>query len=376
MGRIKMGMLVCSNCGEEYSLNEPIWKCKKCGGVLNIKFTAEFPLSKIKERKPTMWRYKEAIPLQNVENNVSFNEGYTPIEEMDFNGNSVQMKQEFLFPTGSFKDRGASVLVSKINNLGVKHVVEDSSGNAGCAIAAYTTKADITCEIFVPKTTPAGKLVQIRTYDAKLTKVKGDRKATAKAALKAAEKHYYASHSWNPFFLHGTKTFAFEVCEQRDWHAPDHVVLPVGNGTLLLGTYIGFQDLYNASIIQKMPRIIAIQSEHCNPLSQMFEKRLAQVPDIKPRKTLAEGIAIVNPIRAQQIIAAVEKTDGEFINISEESIKTALEEMGKRGYYIEPTAAATIAGIKKLGEEYVGEEIVSVFSGHGLKATQKILEIL
>lgn len=371
-----MNMLVCSNCGEKFALNEPIWRCTECGDVLNVDFNAEFPLSKIEERIPSMWRYKEAIPLQKLECKVSFNEGYTPMETMDFDGNTVQMKQDFLFPTGSFKDRGASVLVSKVKELDVNYLVEDSSGNAGCAIAAYAAKAGISCEIFVPKATPAGKLVQIRTYGANLTKIDGDRQATANAALDAAENRYYASHSWNPFFFHGTKTFAFEVCEQQAWEAPDHVILPVGNGTLLLGAYIGFQELYNASIIEKMPRMVAVQSEYCNPLSQMFEKQLAQAPPLESQETLAEGIAIVDPIRAQQIVAAVEDTDGDFVTVSDEEIKAALTTIGAKGYYIEPTAAATIAGIQKLGKEYTGEAIVSACTGHGLKATQKILKIL
>ena len=134
-----------------------------------------------------MWRYREAIPLGDDENIISFDEGFTPLIGVDFNGREVLIKQDHLFPTGSYKDRGASVLISKVRELNRGKVVEDSSGNAGCAIAGYCTKADIDCEIFVPEDTSPGKLAQIQLYRAKLNTIPGSREDTAHAVLKAAE---------------------------------------------------------------------------------------------------------------------------------------------------------------------------------------------
>jgi len=344
---------------------------------LDIEFKAIFDLEKIKQRKPTMWRYREAIPIQDDAHVVSFDEGFTPLVEVDFRGKAVLIKQDHLFPTGSFKDRGASVLISKAKELGVKKVVEDSSGNAGCAIAAYCAKAKIDCDIFVPEDTSGGKLAQIQFYGAKLNKIPGTREDTAKAVLKAAEKDYYASHSWNPFFFHGTKTFAFEVCEQLNWRVPDTVILPVGNGTLVLGSYIGFTELMNAGIIDKIPKIIAVQSANCAPLYQAFKKGLEEIPKIDKKDTIAEGIAIAEPIRGKQIIEAVNKSKGDFIVVDDTEIKNSLIEIGRKGYYIEPTSAATTAGIAKYLESSCSDEvIVSVFTGHGLKSTEKMLKIL
>jgi threonine synthase len=326
-----------------------------------------------------MWRYREAIPIKKNAHIVSFDEGFTPLIEVTINGKAILIKQEQMFPTGSFKDRGASVLISQVRALGIEKVVEDSSGNAGAAIAAYCANAGTACEIFVPAETSKGKLAQIALYGAKLNKIPGTREDTAAAVLKAAETNYYASHSRNPFFFHGTKTFAFEVCEQLGWNSPDTLILPVGNGTLLLGAYIGFMELKTAKIIKKIPRIIGVQSANCAPLARAFKEHSEEIPVIEGKKTLAEGIAIAAPIRGKQIIKAVRNTNGDFIAVTEAEIKQSLTEMCQKGYYIEPTSASTIAGIKRyLQESQPGkhEVIVSAFTGHGLKAGEKMINVL
>lgn len=324
-----------------------------------------------------MWRYREAIPLEDNSVITSFDEGFTPLTEVMIDGKAVFIKQDQLFPTGSYKDRGASALISKVKELGIKEVVEDSSGNAGAAIAAYCAHADIKCHIFVPENTSEGKLAQIQLYGAELHKIPGSREDTAQAALLAAEKIYYASHAWNPFFFHGTKTFAFEVSEQLGWRSPDAVILPVGNGTLLLGAYIGFKEMLQARIIDRLPRIIGVQAENCAPLYRAYRENLAEVPPAETKETLAEGIAIARPVRGRQIIDTTQQTGGEFITVSEVEIRKALGEICGRGYYIEPTSAATIAGIKKyLPFSIHNEVIVSAFTGHGLKATEKMLKLL
>jgi threonine synthase len=295
---------------------------------------------------------------------------------LQFDDRRVWVKQDHLFPSGSYKDRGSSVLISKVRELGIGRVVEDSSGNAGCAIAAYCAQAAIRCEIFVPADTSPAKLAQIRAYGAVLRAIPGSREDTARAVLGAAEKEYYASHSWNPFFFHGTKTFAFEVCEQLGWKAPDTLVLPAGNGTLILGAYIGFDELRREGIIQDVPRIIGVQSANCDPLARAFREKQTEIPRIEKRDTLAEGIAIAEPIRGKQILEAVEKTKGEWISVDEEEIRRAIRFLAGQGFYVEPTAAATIAGLNRYLRRDPGDEkIVSVLTGHGLKSTEKMLKI-
>jgi len=360
--------LICESCHKKYLSSERIWRCK-CGGFLSLDFHARFPLEKIKKRKPTMWRYREALPIQNDEHITSFDEGFTPLIQEEVAGKKIFLKQDHLFPSGSYKDRGASVLISKIKELGIKKVVEDSSGNAGAAIAAYCAKANIDCSIYVPEKTSPEKLVQIEQYGAHLHKIPGTREDTAKAALHQAQTTYYASHYWNPYFFHGTKTYIFEIIEQLGWNTPDTLILPVGNGTLLYGSYIGLKELQHEKIIQKLPKIIGIQAENCAPLVTIWKNNSETLENITTKETIAEGIAIANPIRFKDILFAINETDGDLITVKEKEIKEALDQTLKKGYYIEPTSAVAIAGFKKYHARR-NERIVLPLTGHGLKTNK------
>ncbi len=370
-----MGHLVCQTCGATYDLDEPRWRCD-CGGILDVDLVPAFDPATIGRRPPTLWRYREALPICDDANRVSFSEGFTPIVEMEIEGRTVLVKQEHLFPSGSFKDRGATVLVSKIRELGIRAVVEDSSGNAGCAVAAYCAKAGIECEIFVPADTAEAKLVQIRAYGAKLQRIAGSREDTARAALAAAEKQYYASHVWNPFFLQGTKTFAYEIWEQLGWKVPDTVIVPLGHGTLFLGAYIGFVDLVKAGVAQRVPRLVGVQAAASAPLFEAFARNADDGSPVTKRATLAEGIAIAEPVRGRQILRAVRETGGLILAVDDWEIEQALKAACRQGFYIEPTSAAAIAGIHRYVQKaQPGEVIVSAFTGHGLKATEKLLRL-
>jgi threonine synthase len=204
-------------------------------------------------------------------------------------------------------------------------------------------------------------------------RVQGSREDTAAEAFAAAEGAYYASHSWNPFFFQGTKTFAYEVVEQLGWRAPDTVVLPAGNGTLLLGSYIGFRELHACGLIDRLPRLIAVQSSACAPIYQAFLAGDSLVSPVHPGATLAEGIAIAAPVRGSQILECVRETGGSVVAVTDEEVAEAVRMMGLRGFYIEPTAAATIAGLRRwLPRVDPHETVVSVFTGHGLKSSKAV----
>lgn len=362
-----MERFYCSQCSRSYPIDPVRWRCD-CGSFLDLEFTPTFHIEKILKRGPTLWRYREAIPIIQDQNILSMGEGFTPLEEVELEGLPVSLKVDYLFPTGSYKDRGATVLISKLKELGIRSVVEDSSGNAGSAISAYCAKAGIDCKIYVPESTSSQKLVQIRAYGARLRKVMGSREKTAQVAITDASQTYYASHCWNPFFLHGTKTFAFEIWEQMGWKGPDVLVLPVGNGTLFLGAYIGFKELEMAGRIKKIPRLIGVQSKACAPIYQAFKKGVKEPLPITKRETKAEGIAIANPVRGRQILEAIEETGGEVFVVTEREIEIALKEMGQKGHFIEPTSAATIAGLKRYLKRGIrGERVVSTLTGIGLK---------
>jgi threonine synthase len=368
-----MDGLICKSCDSAYPMDDPRWRCR-CGGLLDIRFKARFHPESMVRRKPTMWRYREALPIGDDADIVSFDEGMTPMIPVDLGPGTLLLKLEQLFTTGSYKDRGAAVLVSKAKELGIGRIVEDSSGNAGCAIAAYAAKAGIRCEILVPEGTSPGKLAQIMMYGAELTLVPGTREDTAAAALAAAETAYYASHSWNPFFFQGTKTFAYEVWEQSGFRAPDTLLVPTGNGTLLIGSYIGFSDLRDAGLIDRIPRHVAVQARNCAPLFEMFRDNLGALPPAGGVETIAEGVAIAAPVRWREILDIVRRTGGEVVAVDDGEVEKALLLLGRRGLYVEPTSALPVAAFLSR-PSLRGGAVVAPLTGHGLKATEKMLKI-
>jgi threonine synthase len=287
-------------------------------------------------------------------------EGDTPLIEAD----GVHVKLEFLSPTGSFKDRGAVVLVAGALQGGAERLIADSSGNAGSAIAAYASRAGLPCTVFVPESTSPAKQAQIRAYGAVVERVAGDRTATAQRAAEEVERTgaTYASHVHDPLFLEGTKTFAFEVFEQLG-RAPDSVLVPVGNGTLLLGAANGFRELRDADAIERLPALIGLQSERCAPLAEAWRRGLGEPVEVDAGETMAEGIAIPRPARGAEILAAVRESGGRVASVPEAAIAPAARDLGRRGLLVEPTAALVWAA-----RELAAGTTVVPLCGSGLKA--------
>ncbi len=362
-------ILRCLKCRKEHQAEEPLWACS-CGGLLNLCLEPLFPVETIARRPPGLWRYREALPIGHKTEAVSLGEPMTPLLPTDQPG--PLLKLDFLFPTGSFKDRGASVMLSKIRELGVRKIVEDSSGNAGAAIAAYSAKARVDCQVFVPAKTSPGKVRQIELYGANLVKIDGQRAEAAKAALQAAQRTYYASHSWNPYFLEGTKTVAFEIWEQLGRRVPDSVVTPVGNGTMLLGLYRGFKHLAHAGVVDQLPRVHGVQAAACAPLVKIFGNNLEQLPPMRAGSTVAEGIVISQPIRWRSILEAVRTTGGVLTQVDDSAILKSRRHWARRGLLMEPTAAAATAGYDRLATEGIirpDEISVVTVTGTGIKMT-------
>jgi threonine synthase len=328
-------------------------------------------------RVGSLWRYREALGLESPEHSVTLGEGLTPLVEGKLHGVSVFFKLDYLCPTGSFKDRGCAVMVSKLLEWGVTEIVEDSSGNAGAAVAAYAAAAGIQANVYVPRDASAGKAAQISVYGANLVRVPGSRENTTRAALDAAGKTFYASHNWSPYFEAGLKTVAFEIAEQLDWKAPDWVIVPVGGGGLALGVCQGFRELVEAGIVLNMPRLVAVQAEACAPVYQAWKAGLGDVPPIEKGKTAAEGIALAHPVKGRDILKAIRTSAGVVRTVSDAAIWETLGMLGRRGIYVEPTSAAAPAALPGLAAEGLlkpGQLVVVELTGIGLKATDKILQ--
>jgi threonine synthase len=342
--------------------------------VFDLESNAAFPRQAIQGRPPTLWRYREALPIPAEAAPITLGEGLTPLVEWPVLP-GARLKLEYLFPTGSFKDRGAAVLMTHLARLGVRSVVEDSSGNAGAAVAAYAARAGIACRIFVPAATSPAKLTQIAAYGASVVPVDGNREAVAEAARVAAKQSWYASHVFSPYFFQGTKTFAFEVWEQLGFQAPDAVILPVGHGTLFLGAFLGFRELLAAKAIERLPRLIGVQAERCSPLVAAWRHQ----PPVPPQETLAEGIRIAAPDRAPAILEACRLSGGELVSVSEAEIAATLATLCRSGWYVEPTAAAAPAAALQLaasGQLSPHETTIVPLTGNGLKAGSTIEKVL
>jgi threonine synthase len=260
------------------------------------------------------------------------------------------------------------VLIAKAKELGVTKVIADSSGNAGTSIAAYAKRAGITCDVFLSDTTSPKKIAQIQAHGATIRAIKGTREDVAAAAQQAVteEKIYYASHVYNPFFYEGTKTYAYEIWEHMQ-SVPDTLIIPVGNGTLLLGAYYGFKELMESGVTNKIPKIVAVQAENYAPIARGFYNNQKTADPVENTGTLAEGIAIGNPARSAQILEAVRTTGGQFITTSEEEITKSRQELANKGLYVELTSAANNAGYQKYDPSF-NEKIVIPLCGAGIKA--------
>ena len=329
------------------------------------------------ESKTSLWRYREALPIRADTARVTLGEGITPLIPLDPVGKTAHYaKLDYLCPTGSYKDRGASVLLTHFKALGVKSVVEDSSGNAGAAIAAYSARAGIRCTIYCPEATSKSKLSQIAAYGAALKLVQGNRMATTEAVKQAAEHTAYASHNWHPFFLEGTKTLAYEIAEQLDGNVPTHVITPVGFGSIYLGLYIGFRELREASIVDRVPRLLGVQPTTCCPIYNAYINKssiISRMP--QPGTTLAEGITAELPIRGGMILEAIRFTNGAFTTVDDADIKAGMKTLAEKGLYVEPTSAVVIQGYEKFRQVGIireGDVTVSILTGIGLKASGKL----
>jgi len=372
-------MLRCERCGRNIEEHKLPWRCP-CGGPL-VCDPAAFRYAP-DPSLPGLWRYASSLPVADPKNAVYLGEGMTPLVPAGWDCKAgkaeILCKMDMLNPSGSYKDRGAAVAISRLRELGLGKLVEDSSGNAGAAMAAYAAAAGMACDIFVPASASEGKCVQIAAYGATLRRIPGPREAAAAAAEEAAQSDYYASHNWNPYFPEGVKTYAFEIFEQLGGRAPDNLLVPAGQGSLISGAWKAFSEIAAAGGTAKMPRIFGIQSAHCAPLYHAWKHGGDAVRPFEKKPTIAEGIASASPVRAPAMLNIVRDSQGAFVAVKEAEIWAACEKLARTGIYVEPTSAAAPAGLSRLWQEGVirpGECTVLLLSGFGLKATDKILEL-
>jgi len=345
---------VCVECGEPQLASPYRITCGKCGGAMDLA--------------------PGGAPVE-VSPSVTMGEGNTPVVRLKHTGAALGCEElfgklEFLNPTGSFKDRGSVVLISMLKQMGIGRVAEDSSGNAGASVAAYAARAGMQATIFAPETAPEAKLAQIGFYGAEVRRVSGGRQAVADECLRFCQENevVYASHNLSPYFIEGTKKLATEVSAQME--SPDHILFPVGNGSLLIGTWKGYQELANSSPGTRVPRLHAVQSRECMPLAAGYagEEWRSKTGGIR---TVAGGIAVERPPRLGQCIGVLRESGGTAVAVEEGEIIEWQRRLAREdGIFVEPTSAAALAGLEVLLERGdIGREdrVLVPLTGFGLK---------
>jgi threonine synthase len=361
--------------GQRYDLDQLRWRGED-GSPLMISPLPGITPGEIDTSERSLWRYRAAFPIDMAP--VSLGEGCTPMLPRRWNDHEVLFKLEWFNPSGSFKDRGVSVMVSSLARLGVEALLEDSSGNGGSSVSAYCAAAGMRAKILAPASTSQAKILQSRAYGAEVELVPGTRQATSDEAEHQSEHLFYASHNWHPFFLQGVKTVAYEMWEDLGFRAPDNVVLVAGAGSQVLGCDLAFSELLQSGQIERRPKLLVAQPENCAPIHQAFHAGNEELGDAEWSPTIAEGTAIASPVRLPEVLRAIRRSEGDVVAIPEGEIYAATRKLAAMGLYAEPTSASAAAAIERFAAKGLispGQTTVVVLTGSGLKSADKMADV-
>jgi threonine synthase len=374
----------CINCKTTYGIDEIVYFCKKCGDILEIKFgTNELAENRRASGWKTMplsvWRYRPFMPIHEATELVTLSEGGTGLHRSDRLGaelgiKNLYVKNEGENPTGSFKDRGMTVGVTKAVELGARHVICASTGNTSASLAAYAARAGIRCTVLIPSGKIAyGKLSQAMIHGAKVLQVKGNFDEALEFVFKLAEKHkeIYLLNSINPFRIEGQKSLGYEICEQLNYEAPDRVVIPVGNAGNISAVWKGLSEFYQLGLIKKLPKMTGIQASGSAPIAQAIRTNSDKIIPVESPETVATAIRIGAPVSWKKALNAIRESHGTAETVTDEEILDAQKTLARiEGIFVEPASASSIAGLKKLAKKGIvmeNEKVVCITTGHGLK---------
>jgi threonine synthase len=374
----------CINCGSEYSIDEIVYFCKKCGDLLEIKYerselAGALKKSQWRDAPLSVWRYRDFMPISDPSKIVSLNEGGTGLHlcqrlAKHLGIRQLYVKNEGENPTGSFKDRGMTVGVTKAVELGVKSVICASTGNTSASLAAYAAKAGLQCAVLIPSGKIAyGKLSQAMIYGAKVIQVRGNFDESLDIVLKLSEKHrsIYLLNSINPFRIEGQKSLGYEICDQLNQEAPDRIVVPVGNAGNISAIWKGFTEFHELGVVKSLPKMTGIQAAGSAPIAQAIKNGMDTIVPVAAPETVATAIRIGAPVSWKKAMNAIRESHGTAETVTDAEILDAQKTLARvEGLFVEPASASSIAGLKKLrenGEIDKDERVVCVTTGHGLK---------
>ena len=373
----------CTICGKVSPAGPETTVCPHCGGILDIEYDYDYIRScfrkqPLQERSdPTMWRYLELLPVEGPGTRPKLRVGGSPLYKADALGKELGIRELWIKddgqnPTASLKDRASAMAVVKACEAGKTTIACSSTGNAASSLAGNAATAGLSTFIFVPSRAPKGKVAQLMMFGATVILVEGSYEDTFRISAEAIERWgwYNRNAAINPYLMEGKKTVSLEIAEQLSFKMPDYVAVSVGDGCTIGGVWKGFKDLYQAGLIDRLPRIISVQASGCCPINTAAAAGTMEwVP--QEENTLADSIAVGVPRNPVKALRAISESNGVTVNVSDEEIMAAMRLLGKHaGVFAEPAGAAGTAGVKKAVETGLIERnasVVSIVTGNGLK---------
>jgi len=377
--------LACIHCGARYPPDAVIYTCERCGHLLEVRY----PLGEMridrkewKKRPLSVWRYRELLPVAGSP--VTLREGGTPLYPLEQLGKemglrSLHAKHEGMNPSGSFKDRGMTVGVSMALQLGKQTVACASTGNTSASLAMYAAKAGIPSVVLLPAGKVAlGKVAQALIHGARVIAIRGNFDRALEMIHELCLSHgLYLLNSVNPYRLEGQKTIGFEVLDQLGG-VPDRIVLPVGNAGNISAVHKGLTELKDLGFIDSLPRMTGVQAEGSAPVVRAIREGLPEVIPEPAPETVATAIRIGAPVNGEKALAAIRKTGGTAVSVSDAEILAMQKALASReGIGIEPASAASVAGVRRMVEEGIidrDERVVCVVTGHLLKDPETVVK--
>ncbi|MFQ6075866.1 MAG: threonine synthase [Candidatus Bathyarchaeia archaeon] len=383
--------LRCRECGRRFpaALRSV---CDSCWGPLEVEYDYNhisnlIDRDTITGRAPTMWRYFELLPIEDSTHTVDLGDGGTPLHHCQRLGKELGLKELYIKndtmnPTSSFKDRPASVGVSKCLEFGITTVGCASTGNLAPAVAAHAAKAGLRCVVLVPHDIEASKIVQTSAYGAQVIRVKGTYDDANRLGILAAE-HFgwgLANINVRSFYVEGSKTVAYETCEQLGWEPPDITIIPVASGGLLSATHRAFKELEELGWVdQRKTRLVGSQPRGCAPIVEAFRKG-SEIEPVEEPKTIAKSLAIGSPASGYEALDAVKETGGSMDSPSDGETLEAIRLLGGvEGVFAEPAGAiplATLMRLRDAGEVDASDRVVLFVTGSGFKAPETVLRVV
>jgi threonine synthase len=375
--------IICPRCDHRFPISRLLNLCT-CGSPLLVRYdlkkaSAKFSASSLQGRVSSLWRYRELLPLQDDANLVSLGEGFTPLLLAkslagELGLKRVWIKDEAQNPTGSFKDRGLSLAISRAKELGVKKVAIPSAGNAGGSLAAYAARAGIEAHVFMPRDTPIANQIEVQQYSARLTLVDGLINDCGRIIneRKTAEGWFDISTLKEPYRVEGKKTMGYEIAEQLNWTLPDVIIYPTGGGTGLIGMWKAFQEMAEIGWIgSKRPRMVSVQASGCAPIVKAFSEGRETAEPWQNAKTVASGLRVPQAVADFLMLRALRESNGTALSVSDEEMIAEIPRLGRaEGIFFCPEGAACVAALRRLTQNgwiKPTDEVVLFNTATGLK---------